>query len=182
MKSVLVAVIATLGMAVATRHVQGQSLVAAPTIRMTYPAGWNLIAGSGVALSSVSGSIYTWQAGDSEYESLPASSVLEPLKGYWVYFDRPTDEELPTGGTITGGVPLPAGLNVMVGRPAFGGAQTTGADILYVFDPATQSYEQVTALLPGQGAWARSRTGDTFTVTPPGAPGIADAPVVPPTR
>jgi hypothetical protein len=143
-----------------------------PSEVTTYPAGWNLIAGSGVPAPVGVGPLYTLQAGDNAYESIAPASVLDPFKGYWIYFSQPTHVPFPECGTVLfDTIPLPPGQWVMVGRPfnLFGGA-LRGFDLLYRYNPATQTYTRDVNLTPGEGGWALSYAGGTLTFRPYATP------------
>lgn len=140
------------------------------TTSVTYPAGWNLIAGVGAPITGTDGPLYTWQPRDQMYEAVPADAVLAAGVGYWAHFEQRTEIAAPAGGT-TGVVPLPAGQWVMVGRSPFAGPVVRGADVLFVYNTILRQYEQSTSFLsPGQGAWALSFAGGFLTFAFPGAP------------
>lgn len=137
-----------------------------PTGQITYVPGWNLIAGVGVRVGGTDGSIYTFQAGDANYESLPPGAILELMKGYWVHFDQPTAETLPAVTGVAPVVQLPAGQWVMIGNPFDKGATVAGADVVYTYDLTSSQYQQASVIRAGQGAWAYSASGGTVTVDP----------------
>ncbi len=141
----------------------------AGAVQIEYPAGWNLIAGAGLPIAGADGPIYTVQSGDQAYEAIASDAPLQTGLGYWVYFDRPSTVRYPDSGTIQP-IPLPPGQWVMVGRPPFAGPEARGADLLYVYEPAAGRYRPATSLEPGQGAWALSSAGGSFSLTYPGAP------------
>ena len=143
--------------------------VAAGNILVTYQAGWNLVAGSGVPIDAGDGPIYYLPAASPDYEVLPQGNVLAVESGYWIYFDQTTQIAIPDGGSTTG-VPLPAGQWVMVGRPAFAGPEVRGADLVYAYDPVAEKYVRTYSLAPGQGALALSYAGGVFDLSYPGAP------------
>jgi hypothetical protein len=160
-----------LGILLAANHGSHAPISAEATLpSMTYPAGWNLVAGAGVPISGADGPIYTWQAGDTAYEAVTPDSALNPGWGYWVYFDTPTPKPLPQifrSPTI----PLPAQEWVMVGGPTAASAIPHGATAVYVYNPLTDQYEQLmtlSLLLWGQGAWAYSTSESMLNFTLPG--------------
>jgi hypothetical protein len=141
-----------------------------------YTAGWNLVAGfpglggAITVLPGVTGSLYTFQTGDTAYQVFPISTPLEPGRGYWAYFATPTSVVLPQMGPALQpfSQPLPAGQFVMIGNPFPTTATVSGADVVYVYDQRN-GYQQTTTLQTGQGAWAYSAAGGTVTFAPPGA-------------
>ncbi|HZQ37513.1 MAG TPA: hypothetical protein VFD32_16390, partial [Dehalococcoidia bacterium] len=164
---VLAVFVASDGLRSTHRQAESPSPVPA-TLSLGYSAGWNLLAGAGVAIPGADGPLYTYQRGDSAYRALPPGAPLAAGRGYWAYFDEPTTIQSPLGGT-TGPVPLPAGQWVLVGRPAFAG-MPRGADLLEVYEPNLRVYRPTNYLKPGQGAWVFSYTGGTLTFDVPGAP------------
>lgn len=135
----------------------------------SYPAGWNLIAGPlATVVAYTDGPLYTFRAGDEAYECAPFWTPLEPGVGYWAYFGASGK------AYFAGGIPdrqpttltLPAGQFVMIGNPFQTAATVTGADVIYTYDPMAAQYQQVSTLMPGQGAWAFSASGGDITLTP----------------
>ncbi|MHB8575918.1 MAG: hypothetical protein ACYDCQ_11380 [Dehalococcoidia bacterium] len=135
-----------------------------PGIRVTYPPSWNLIGGpDGTELSGVN-ALYTFQAGDTSYETLNGSTALVGGNGYWVHIDGLVSVQLPGPNPPTFSRSLPAGQYVLIGNPLDSLALVSGADTVYIYDPAA-GYESATVLQPGQGAWAYSAAGGTLTFT-----------------
>jgi hypothetical protein len=133
---------------------------------VAYLSGWNLISGpQGTAVSGNTGSLYTFQGGDTAYETLDAGGNLQPGEGYWAYFSGGVSGTLPGAGPQTYSVFLPAGQYVMIGNPGSTPATVTGADQVVAFDPVANQYVSATTLAPGQGAWAISLAGGAVTVT-----------------
>lgn len=131
-------------------------------IKVTYPAGWNLVAiPPNTQIPGPLGPVYTWQAGDTAYET-----VQNPQQGqgYWVYFNTATTATLSSGSPQTFSTRLPAGQYIMVGNPGSFPATVRGADVVYAYDPAS-GYKQTTTLAPGQGAWVLSNSGGTVTIS-----------------
>lgn len=52
------------------------------TIGVTYAAGWNLVAGCNSALPQAAATLYTFQAQDASYETLPNTNTLTTGVGY----------------------------------------------------------------------------------------------------
>ncbi|HLZ68437.1 MAG TPA: PKD domain-containing protein [Dehalococcoidia bacterium] len=133
-----------------------------------YPAGWNIVAGgNGQTFASGNGPLYTFQAGDDNYEILPQGSPIVAGRGYWVFFNGPTNVPLvaSTQSSIT--INAPAGQFIMVGNPSQ--TQTVnvrGADVVYIFDPSANNYAVSSVLPPGKGAWVFSDAGATITIGP----------------
>lgn len=133
--------------------------------RVTYPQGWNLVAGPpGTVLTGTDGPLYTLQANSTAYQVVDPSTPLQPGVGYWAQFDTLTPEIFPSAGPESVRVQLPAGHYVLIGNPRNSLTLVTGADAVYVYDPVL-GYEQTMTLVPGQGAWAFSYTGATATIS-----------------
>jgi PKD repeat protein len=148
---------------------------AAPTATATptgpsvlYPTGWNLVAGAtGQTFPGASGPLYTFQAGDTDYETLPQGSPISAGRGYWAYFNAPTNVPLAASTQSSITVNAPAGQFIMVGNPSQTQTMTVrGADVVYLFDPTANMYTANTVLQPGKGAWVYSEAGATITIAP----------------
>jgi hypothetical protein len=127
--------------------------------------GWNLIGGpNGSAVAGASAPIFTFQAGDTSYETLASGATLKAGAGYWVDFGQATTMALPIVPAGTASVTLPPGQWVMIGNPGDAPAMISGADAVLVYDPGS-GYIQTTTLAPGQGAWAVSDNGTTATIS-----------------
>ena len=146
---------------------------AQPGITVSYAAGWNLVAGpSNTVLNGALGPIYTFQASDSNYETLSSNTPLAAGLGYWALFATPVTETLPLVPLQTQTIALPPSHWVMVGNPNSVAVNVSGADIVYTYSPTT-GYTLATSLAPGQGAWVFSHAGGTLVmgVAPPTPPG-----------
>lgn len=146
-------------------------------------ARWNLIPG-GLAkpINTNIGPMYTYQAGDSRYETVTPTPDTPDTNGYWVLFDKPTT--VGFGDLIYYGqcgpsvmlpvspvtLDLPAGQWVMIGNP-FTAATVTGADVVMTYDPVN-GYQETNTLGLGQGAWAYSASGGAVTLTPATQPAL----------
>jgi len=145
---------------------------------ITYAAGWNLVAGpEGSHLSGATGSIFTLQPGDTDYEVFAADSPLRGGYGYWAFF--------PSGGSITlaGGsntfsVASIPGQFIMVGNPSQAVVTVSGADTAFTYTPSG-GYQNATAIPPGQGAWVMGSQIDLAGSGPTSAP-VTSAPAVAP--
>jgi hypothetical protein len=165
-----------LGGRVATKQSIAAAQIATPTggpppQRILYPAGWNLLAvtqrGSGIPINVP---LYTLAPGGTAYEAVSPTDT-QPGVGYWAYFA--TDNRLllvPVAfceacASAFPSIPLPAGQWVMIGNPYTAPITITvsGADAVYVYDPATGAYQQTIQLQPGQGAFAYSAGGGVLT-------------------
>jgi len=136
-----------------------------PGARVTYGAGWNLVAGpSGAVVAEASGPLYTWQAGSTSYESLAAGGSLTAGRGYWAYFNTATTGTVPIVGPQTAVVTAPTAQWFMIGNPGSTAATVTGVDAADSYSPATGTYGSGTVLQPGQGAWAWSWSGGSVTI------------------
>ena len=136
---------------------------------VSYAAGYNLVAGpAGTVLSGALGSLFSFQASDTTYETLPVSMALMPPEGYWAFFGSATTVSLPcvTGTSVT--VTLPANHFIMVGNPFDRAATVSGAQVVDTFNPTTSAYTTSTGTVTlgtGQGAWVFSSAGGTLTIT-----------------
>jgi hypothetical protein len=131
-------------------------------ITVSYASGWNIVAGpTGTVIPGALGPLYTYQAGNTAYQTIQPGAQLTAGQGYWAYFSVGTSGIIPvaSGQTIT--VSLPAGNWIMIGNPGNTAATVTGADIVYTFNG---TYQTTTTLLPGQGGWAISVNGGTATI------------------
>jgi hypothetical protein len=108
--------------------------------------------------------VYTYQAGDTDYEVFRADEPLASAEGYWAYFGSLGYQTLPLSGSQSLTVNLPAQQWVMIGNPRGTPATVIGADAVYVYAPTT-GYTATWSLSPGQGAWAFSRDGGTVTIS-----------------
>lgn len=148
-----------------------QNLTAAsssgPSTSVTYQAGWNIVAGpSGQTFTTaVGGTLFTYQAGDSAYETLSSSTPITAGRGYWAYYSAPTTVTISGTSTLPYTVSAPAGQFIMVGNPSATNTVTvSGADVLYTYDPIAGQYTTATQLKPGQGGWVFSNAGGTVTL------------------
>jgi hypothetical protein len=139
------------------------ALIGATTIPL--PAGWNLIGGStGTQVSGAVGPLFTFQAGDTGYETLSPGQQLNAGEGYWAF--------IPVQGTLTIttippqilSFPLPLGAWIMIGNPSSSPVTLSGASTIFTFNPTINNYQPATTLQPGQGAWVFSVTGGTLTM------------------
>ena len=136
---------------------------------ITYPAGWNLVAGpSGTDFSAASGSLYTLQPGDSDYESIDVSEDPQTGYGYWAYFTSGATVDLAESTTDSYEVEALAESWLMAGNPGATAARVTGADAVYLYDPAS-GFTLSSTLPPGRGALVYSAGGGVITVTPASA-------------
>lgn len=141
-----------------------------PGVPVSYTAGWNLVGGpAGTVMTGALNPLYTFQAGDSNYETSAPSAPLQSPRGYWAYFPAATTVNLPVVTAQTTTVTLPANQFIQVGNPTDGAVSISGADMIDTFSTATNSYTSASGtvtLQPGQGAWVFSKAGGTLTMTP----------------
>lgn len=116
-----------------------------------------------MTLIGSTGPLYTYQAGDTIYETIGAGGPFNQPNGYWAYYGASGGEMIPLSGPQTLTVNLPALQWVMIGNPGNSPATVTGADVVYTYS-ASGGYQQTTSLLPGQGAWVISISGGTATI------------------
>jgi IPT/TIG domain len=139
------------------------SAIPAGGVSVTYFAGWNIVGGpTGTIISGSTGPLYTYQAGNTAYQTIPPGSPLTQPQGYWAYFQVPMSGTIPAIAPQTLTVSLPASQWIMIGNPGNTTATITGADVVYIYDGA--QYQAVTTLTPGQGAWAISVAGGVATI------------------
>ena len=135
---------------------------------VTYAAGWNLAGGpTNTTLKGAAGSLFTYQATDTGYESAPVSTALGGGIGVWAFFFSPTNVSLPCLRAQMFQVILPANHFVMVGNPGDTPAVLMGADAVETFNTLTNQYTTTagtTTLNPGQGAWVVSQGGGALTI------------------
>jgi hypothetical protein len=122
-------------------------------VTVTYQPGWNLIAGAqGQIVSGTTGTLFTFQPGNSSYQSLPSSASLQSGYGYWAQFPAAGSATLlPGGSSIYRSIP--PGQFALIGNPFNRPATVTGVSSVYAYDPV-RGYQTVSVLQPGQGAWA----------------------------
>ena len=134
-------------------------------VPVSFASGWNIVAGpTGSMVTGNSGPLYTYQAGDTVYETLASGGPLTQPDGYWAYFGGAAGGTIPTSGPQTLTVNLPALQWVMIGNPGNTAAAVAGADIVYTY-AASGGYQATTSLAPGQGGWAISTSGGTATIS-----------------
>jgi PKD repeat protein len=128
-------------------------------------SGWNLVSGpNGALITGNEGPLYTYQQGNTAYQVVSQGSALRGGQGYWAYFVNPTTQSLPMVNPQTVTITLPAGQWIQIGNAGDTSASVSGADIVYVYNPSSSSYNQTTQLAAGQGAWAISMNGGQATV------------------
>lgn len=140
---------------------------------MQYPSGWNIVAGNALHLDiagygmpgAIDSSVYGLSADGSSYIPVTSDADIVDSQGYWGHFVQPSNAILSmhTGQVTT--IALPAGLWTLVGNPSYTAVTVSGADAVEIYVPDS-GYEFVSALAPGQGAWAYSASGGTMTITP----------------
>ena len=143
---------------------------------VTFQAGWNLVGcPTGTVLTGATGNIFTFQAGNTAYQSFPVTTALTAPQGYWAFFTAPTTVTLATPPTATSQtVTLPVNQFIMAGNPFGVPVSLTGASQVFVYNTTTGQYQTATTLQPCQGAWVISPSGGTLTITnmlvPPSPP------------
>jgi hypothetical protein len=129
---------------------------------VSYPAGWNLLAG--VDVTGTQATVDTLAA-DHTFVTLPLSTTLDAA-GYWVYFPQPVTVPLTPRGALGTTVMLAAGQWALLGNPGQVAVTVEGADVVETYDPTTNTYAVVDRLEPGQAAWVYASAGGTVDVTP----------------
>jgi PKD repeat protein len=148
----------------ATVAVSGGAPPPAPGVSVTYQSGWNLIAAPPGTTIPFSGPLYTFQNGNTAYQTVQNTQAGF---GYWAFFNSPATITIPFTGPQTITRALQPGQFIMIGNSSTSTATVTGADIVYIYSPAT-NYTQTTVLQPGQGAWAMAFNGGNVTITSTG--------------
>jgi PKD repeat protein len=138
----------------------------APVVR--YPAGWNLVAGpAGTSFPQALGVLYTWQPGDSTYETLPSAAGVQAGAGYWAYFPQAVSVNMGGTSTDTALINLSPGEVVLAGNPSASAIITIrGADMAMAYDAPSGRYRSVQTLSPGSAAWVSIGSGGTVTLSP----------------
>jgi PKD repeat protein len=138
----------------------------APVVR--YAAGWNLVAGpAGTSFPQALGLLYTWQPGDTTYESLGPTAGVQSGAGYWAYFPQAASVSLTGVSSDTAIINLSPGEVVLAGNPSATATVTIrGADSAMTYDPANRSYRSVQTLAPGAAAWISVGAGGAVTLSP----------------
>jgi hypothetical protein len=134
---------------------------------VSYATGWNLVGGpSGISFPQANGPLYTFQANDTNYETIPNTQPIVGGQGYWAYFNSPISGTLAGTSAATSTTNVPAGQFVMIGNPSATQTLTvSGADAVDTFDPVANQYVTTsTTLRPGQGAWVFSFNGGAVTL------------------
>jgi PKD repeat protein len=164
----LISPVGTTPVSVNVSTAAGPSPVAAGAPVIRYPAGWNLVAGpAGTPFPQALGVLYTWQPGDSSYESLPTTAGVQAGAGYWAYFPQPASVSLSGTSTDTAVINLSPGEVVLAGNPSATATVTIrGADTAMAYDPPSGRYHNVQTLPPGSAAWVSIGSGGTVTLSP----------------
>jgi PKD repeat protein len=142
---------------------------AAPTgPAVSYAAGWNLVGGpAGATFPQANGPLYTFQAGNTAYQSIPNTQGIIGGNGYWAYFSGQTSVSFNGDSTSPVTVQAPANQYIMVGNPSVTGPATvTGADVVYIYDAVASAYATSPTIPPGAGAWVLRGTAGGITITP----------------
>jgi len=146
----------------ATIVVTGGALPPPSPTNVTYGPGWNLLAAPNTALPVES---YSWDPLAASYTLVAAGTSLNPGSGYWAYFSAYTTVTL-LDSRPSAQITAPAGAWVMIGNPnALSQATVSGADAVYTYNAGAGRYERTNTLAPGAGAWARSNSGGTITIS-----------------
>ena len=96
-------------------------------VTANFASGWNLVGGpEGLIVSSNSGPLYTFQAGNTAYQIIPSGTALRAGFGYWAFFPTSGTITLPTTNPQVLSLPLPAGQYVMISNPGNTGATVFG--------------------------------------------------------
>jgi len=140
----------------------------APTMcstTVTYQPGWNLVSGPpGTVLTGAVGPLYTLQAGDSTYETIPNGTPLQAGVGYWAYFPAATTVTLTPIPSPSLQVPLAQNGYIMAGDPSTQPIlDQGGSQLLYAYDPSS-GYSLTGSLEPGRGVFVFSWVPGSITI------------------
>ncbi len=138
------------------------------SVQVVLPAGWHLIAAPGNTAPNELAPLYTFQAGDADYETFPAGSPLPLNAGYWAYLPTPAPPRaIATAITSVSPLPVPSGQAVIVGNALYWPATVSGATAIYRYDPAAGyiPVDPAEPLAPGEAAWVYA-TGGSVSLVP----------------
>lgn len=122
---------------------------------VTYQPGWNLISGpTGALPGGIAGPLFTFQPGDTSYESLPGNAPLQAGYGYWALINSTLTATISGTGSASITRVIPNGQFAMIGNPFARAATVSGGGAIYVYIPGS-GYQQTTTLQAGQGAWVQ---------------------------
>lgn len=144
------------------------------SVQVVLPAGWNLIAAPDFTAPSELAPLFTFQAGDTDYETIPAGSTLSLGEGYWVDLAAPIPPRaIATAITSVPPLPVPADRPVMVGNALYWPAIVSGATAVYRYDPAAGyiPLDPAAPLAPGAAAWVYASGGSVSLVPITPTPG-----------
>ena len=135
---------------------------------VSYAAGYNLVGGpTGTALTGSAGTLFTFQATDTNYEVINGNIVTAP-EAFWAFFSKATTINQPCVTGNGASVTLPANHFIMVGNPFNRSiALNASGATIYTFNTATNSYSTFTGsatLGVGQGAWIISPAAGTLNI------------------
>lgn len=135
---------------------------------VSYPAGWNLIAGpAGTAFPQAESPIYTWQPGDTSYEQHPSGAGVQAGASYWAYFPQAAMVALSGVSSDSFSLSVPAGEMVLIGNPSATHAVVIhGADSATIWDSGAGLYRSAQSLAPGAGAWIYVASGGVVMLSP----------------
>lgn len=152
-----------------TLHIGAAPTGTYPT-SVSYPAGWNLIAG--VRLSGSEGTVYTTNA-DGSLQPLQGLAVDHGTapEGYVAYFPQPVTVPLAPRGPLGGSIQVGAPQWLLLGNPGQVPVAVAGAAAVEALDPTTNSYVSVDVLPPGQAAWVYTGPTGLVTLVPQAVPG-----------
>jgi len=144
-----------------------ETCVSVASTSVTYAPGWNLVAGGTQVTDATDGPIYTYDSAADAYGAAQAYPPPPAGVGYWAYFDSETLVAFPKIPFQRSVSAVPAGHYALVGNSSgVATASLSGADVMFVYHPETATYQEVTTLDPGQGAWVYSAQGGAVTITP----------------
>jgi len=135
----------------------------------TYQPGWNI---AGVPSGTVMPvDAFIWDPAAFRYLRVAAGTPLRAGRGYWVNFAATQTVPLAATTRTREDVQAPAGQWILVGNPSgLAAATVVGADLIYVYNPATGAYVATAAIGPGAGAWVLSFNGSVVAISAPPLP------------
>jgi hypothetical protein len=140
--------------------------VAHAASNVSYPAGWNLVAGPAGSTFPGATAVYSFPPGAEDYIGRTGATPSSTGYGYWAYYPRGGSPNLasnPSNCRTT--ITAPVGQYFMAGNnSATNTATISGASAVYTFDPVANTYVAARSLVPGQGAWVQADSGGLITI------------------
>ncbi len=137
---------------------------AAPAV--SYPSGWNLVAGPAGSTFPGATAVYSFPPGAADYIGRTSDTPASTGYGYWAYYPQGGSPNLagnPSSCRTT--IEAPAGRYFLAGNTSSSNTATiNGAAMVYTYDPVAGTYAAARTLTPGQGAWVMPDAGGAVTI------------------